>query len=82
MATVHYQDGKLHVHKEIVDNAKKTESDKDTNTLKKNNTVTDHINVQQTENEQLLVLDNAFQITALEKLACNYLAGDYPPPRS
>lgn len=82
MATVHYQDGKFHVHREVIDIAKKTASDKETNALKKNNTVTDHILVQQRENEQLPDLKNIFEFSALEKLACNHLAGDYPPPRS
>ena len=82
MATVHYQDGKFHVHREVIDIAKNTASDKETNTLKKNNTVTDHILVQLQGNEKLPDLNIPLQYAAVEKLACNYLAGDYPPPRS
>jgi hypothetical protein len=82
MATVHYENGKYHVHKEIVDNTKKEASQKEIPAAKKENTATDHISFQQKETTTALVLNRIIQIPVSASLLHNYLAGDYPPPRA
>ena len=82
MATVHYENGKLHVHKEIVDNAKKNEPAKESNSSKKENSANDHISLQQKQVLQAIALNKTYPITTSANLLSNYLAGDYPPPRA
>ncbi len=82
MATVHYENGKYHVHKEIVDNAKKAASQKEIPAAKKENTTTDHISIQQKEFTTALVLNRIIPIPVSTSLLHNYLSGEYPPPRA
>lgn len=82
MASVHYEDGKFHVHKEVVDNAKKTESQKELPASKKDNSATDHIGVQQKTANTILPITKSYSIALTATLLCNYLAGEYPPPRA
>jgi hypothetical protein len=82
MATVHIENGKMHVHKEIVDNAKKEASQKELPSAKKENTANDHISFQQKESATALVLNSIFQIPVSVALQHNYQPGDYPPPRA
>ena len=82
MATVHYENGKLHVHKEIEDNAKKNEPAKESNSSKKENSANDHISLQQKQSIQALMVNKSYQIPASANLLTNYLAGEYPPPRA
>jgi len=82
MATVHYENGKYHVHKEIVDNTKKETSQKEIPTAKKENTTTDHISIQQKEPATGLILNRIIQIPVSTSLQHSYLTGDYPPPRA
>jgi len=81
MATIHYENGKYHVHKELVDNAKKNNPAKDNATAKKENSANDHIVFQQKQSTELLPVLISFQIISASSLRNNYLAGDYPPPR-
>ncbi len=82
MATVHYENGKLHVHKELVENAKKRESPKEAPASKKENSTNDQITIQQKQSVQVLAESIACQIPPASKLIDNCLAGDYPPPRA
>lgn len=82
MATVHYENGKYHVHKEIVDNAKKEASQKEIPASKKENTTADHTVLQQKETPTALLMNRIMQIPVSTSLQHNYLPGDYPPPRA
>ena len=82
MATIHYENGKYHVHKELVDKAKKNDPAKDNTASKKENSTNDHIAFQQKQSAQVLPVIISFQITSASSLLNNYLAGDYPPPRA
>lgn len=82
MATVHYENGKYHLHKELVDNAKKNESSKETPAAKKENSATDHISIPQKQPVHVLAVNISYQVSSASSLLNNYLAGDYPPPRA
>ena len=82
IATVHYENGKYHVHKELVDNAKKNNPAKETPASKKENSANDHITVQQKQTIRFLSANISYQFSSATKLINNYLAGDYPPPRA
>ena len=82
MATVHYENGKYHVHKELLDDTKKNNPAKEIPASKKENSATDHISLQQKKTVPLLPVITSYQISSATKLINNYLAGDYPPPRA
>jgi len=82
MATIHYENGKYHVHKELVDYAKKNDPVKENSIAKKENSANDHIATQQNQTVQLLPVIISYQLSATSNLLNNYLAGDYPPPRA
>ena len=82
MATIHYENGKYHVHKELVVNAKKDNPAKETSNSKKENSANDHIVVQQKQTPQFLLPAISYQFSSASGLLNNYLAGDYPPPRA
>ncbi len=82
MATVHYENGKYHVHKEIVDHAKKEAPQKEIPAAKKQNTTTEHFSLQQKETTAIPLANRIFQIPVPAALQYNYLPGDYPPPRA
>ena len=82
MATVHYENGKMHVHREIVNNAKKDQPAKETPASKKENSTTDHISLQQKQSIQAFSVIKSYQIPVAAGLLNNYLAAEYPPPRA
>lgn len=82
MATVHYENGKMHVHKEIVDNAKKEQPAKELPAAKKENSANEHTCLQQKQSVQVLPVIRSYQIPAAASLLTNYLVGEYPPPRA
>ena len=82
MATVHYENGKYHVHKELVEDAKKNNPAKETPVSKKENSANDHIVIQQKQNVSFLRVNISYRFLSASKLINNYLAGDYPPPRA
>lgn len=82
MATIHYENGKMHVHKEIVNNAKEEQPVKEIPASKKENSSTDHISFQQKPSVQVLPVTRSFQIPIPASLLNNYLAAEYPPPRA
>ena len=81
MATVHYENGKLHVHKEIIENAKKEKNEHNAPGFKKNNITGEHIVTQPVK----IILSNT--VTAIcvihkaTKVATNFHRTDFPPPR-
>lgn len=82
MATVHYENGKYHVHKEVVDHAKKEASQKAIPTAKKESSTTEHTSIQQNELAVVLLLNRTIEVPVSTALQHNYPSGDYPPPRS
>lgn len=82
MATVHYENGKLHVHREIIDNAKKDDPAKENPSSKKENSANDHIGFIQTDDQKNLRITTDHIIPFSSSLTCNYLRGDFPPPRA
>jgi hypothetical protein len=82
MATVHYENGKYHVHKDLVNQAKKDNPAKENSTTKKENSQNDYIVIQQKQCLQGLLLNISYPSSSASDLINNYLAGDYPPPRA
>jgi len=82
MASVHYENGTYHVHKELVDDEKKNNLSKEASASKKDNSANDHIVIQQKLTASFLSTSISFQISSASKLINNYLAADYPPPRA
>lgn len=82
MATVHYENGKYHVHKELVDNTKKNEPAKEVPAAKKVNSANDHITMSQNQSLQFISVSFVHQIPTTSSLLNNYLAGEFPPPRA
>lgn len=82
MATIHFENGKYHVHKELVDNAKKNNPAKETPVSKKENSANDHITILQKQTVPVLPANISYQFSSASKLINNYLAGEYPPPRA
>lgn len=82
MATVHVENGKMHIHKEIVDNAKKAASQKELPSSQKDNSTNDHIILQQKESIPNPDLKKIHQIPSTSALLYNFLTGEYPPPRA
>ncbi|MBL0183060.1 MAG: hypothetical protein IPP96_12495 [Chitinophagaceae bacterium] len=81
MATVHYENGKLHVHKEIVDNAEKDESSKENPSAKKDNTASEHIILQQKDAFHCLQT-RSYNLTTSSCLVYQTPGADYPPPKA
>ena len=82
MATVHYENGKYHVHKEVTDNAKKDASQKELPSSKKENSANDHTFLPQKETTAVILLNTVYQFPPAASLIYNYLPGEYPPPRA
>jgi len=81
MATVHYENGKLHVHKEIVNNAKKDNSSKENPSAKKDNTASEHVILQQ-KNAFHCFQIRSYNLTAPSCLVYQTHRADYPPPKA
>ncbi|MBK8520180.1 MAG: hypothetical protein IPL54_04630 [Chitinophagaceae bacterium] len=82
MATVHYENGKMHVHREIVNNAKEEQPAKEIPASKRENSANDHTGLQQKQLVQVLPVTRSYQIPFTASLLQNYLAAEYPPPRA
>ncbi len=81
MATVHYENGKLHVHKEVIDNAKKEASQKELPSAKKENSAGDHTCFAVPETPPVHAFTRQYYHT-ISTLCYNYLPGDHLPPRA
>lgn len=82
MATVHYEDGKFHVHKEIVD-AKNSSTGNDSTSpnQKKQNTTTEHIITAQRLQGFFINRATAYPIPVSSSLMLGNIIKDFPPPR-
>ncbi len=82
MATVHFENGKYHVHAEVTKNAKEDNSNKSLPSSKKENTSTDHIVFTQKINElTTAIILKKCKVTSSDDLADGNLQYNYPPPR-
>lgn len=84
MATVHYQNGKFHVHREIIDNAKKTASDKESESpdFKKQNSANDHIVLTQLLQTIHIYTVTVYYVIPSSSLLYTNICSDYPPPKA
>ncbi len=82
MATVHFENGKLHVHKEVIDKAEKEEPVKQSSAAKKNNSTSDHTSQLTVDSWQYLHKTITFYASTTSSLAYIYLFNHYPPPRA
>ncbi|HMK02631.1 MAG TPA: hypothetical protein VK489_00485 [Ferruginibacter sp.] len=82
MATVHFENGKLHVHKEITDNAKKTSTQKEIPSAKKENSGNDHLAFPQDNDLPEFKKTPEMKTFYSGFLHYNYLQGEFPPPRT
>lgn len=82
MATVHFEDGKLHVHQEVMDKAAKEEPAKQAPASKKDNPAQDHITLFADDREQYLQSSRIKKSAVTPGLAYIYLFINYPPPRA
>ena len=82
MATVHAHHGKYHVHTEITEAAKNQNSEKNTNTLKKEASENEYIFA----DEICVILFPYITLKYFTALTVNtvsiYLSNDFPPPRA
>lgn len=79
LATVHYENGKLHVHKEVVDAAKKETAPRDQTSFKKDTGISDHLST--ASNPALAITQPIrFQITFACRLTDPLPASAEPPP--
>lgn len=81
LATVHYENGKLHVHKEIIANAKKDEPAKEIPSSKKESSANDHIALRQKETFHRFQ-KSPCQISYTPDLLVQIRQADSPPPRA
>ena len=83
MATVHYENGKYHVHYEIARDIKDQKSDKSTSSnLKKDNLTNEHL-VPSSSNNNFIVADLAtnYLLRPSPDLLNGNVKNNYPPPR-
>lgn len=82
MATVHFENGKYHVHAEVSKNAKEENSTKNIPTSKKENTSTDHtLFIGKTEKVVTNIIGKNFTMLANNNLSAGNVQYNFPPPR-
>ena len=82
MATVHYENGKYHVHYEMAKDSKEERSDKNTSTSKKDNPVNEHLVTVYKQPVYVIALsDNEYALTTSPSLLNGDIKNNYPPPR-
>ena len=83
MATVHFENGKYHVHKEVVKDIKEENSNK--NSLpekKKSSTQYEYVAIVNKQSSQTTdLLSTAYSIYLKQSNSSPYIAYNYPPPR-
>ena len=84
MATVHFENGKYHVHKEVVKDVKEENSGKNSLPEKKKNSMQyEYVAVANKQNLQTVnLLSTAYSIYLQQNNSSPYIAYNYPPPRS
>jgi hypothetical protein len=82
MATVHFENGKYHVHAEVAKNVQEDNSNKNIPSSKKEITSTDHIVIINKELSHITILSsNKYPLPANDDLLAGNTAYNYPPPR-
>ena len=81
MATVHYEDGKFHVHKEVVKNEKENESAKEKPSSKKDNSNNDQFCSSKNDEQQRSFSGNNYRFFLTATLPFTDPRQDYPPPK-
>ncbi len=82
MATVHYENGEYHVHKEAVGDINKDATEKNTGLVKKAFAPTEFIVVSMSLDEpSYFHLNTRFKLSS-SSLSNNYLAHFFPPPKA
>ena len=82
MATVHFENGKYHVHAEVEKNTKEDDSNKNTTPIKKQNTTNEHIFfLENTTISYKEFTKQKYPLASLSNLAIGAVAYNYPPPR-
>ncbi len=82
MATVHYENGKYHVHAEVAKNTQEDNSNKNIPSSKKEVTSTDHIVIINKEVAHIIILSsNKYPLPANDDLLAGNTTYNYPPPR-
>lgn len=82
MATIHLENGKYHVHAEVVKNVKEVDSKKSPSSSKKQPTTNDHIVV---VNKEAITFTastvHTYSLPTCNDLLTGNLSDNYPPPR-
>jgi hypothetical protein len=82
MATVHYENGKFHVHKEVVDAAKDDQSpEKGSQSARAEQSSSEHFVISSSYHFSITPILPQHFPGLPESLLSNPLSGDYPPPR-
>jgi hypothetical protein len=82
MATVHIENGKLHVHKEVIKNVKEETSDKNTSTHKKDTQQNEHIVVNTITNFcSTIINERMYNLMCTPDVPTGNHQCNYPPPR-
>lgn len=81
IATVHFENGKYHVHKESVEAAKKTNPDQDNDLLKKNTPAQEHLMSSVTPVFSVYPLFSNLYSSYRCTINSVQLIADFPPPR-
>jgi hypothetical protein len=83
MATVHYENGKYHVHAEIAKNTKEDNPNKSTSSSKKQITSIDHIVLitSATETNVVTINTHKYPLPGNHHLLAGNPSYNYPPPR-
>lgn len=82
MATVHFENGKYHVHAEVTENAKEENKNKNIPSSKKENSSSDHIlsTIKTNALSPLLIVQKFLQPVD-NNLCAGNVKYNYPPPR-
>ncbi|MEP7108821.1 MAG: hypothetical protein ABI760_12585 [Ferruginibacter sp.] len=82
MATVHFENGKYHVHYELQQNTKKANPQKDPGILKKDVSGNEYIiNKESTSLTFIHILQKPYSIFTVDMVSA-FLTDDYPPPKA
>lgn len=81
MATVHSHNGKFHVHKEMIEAAKSSNSEKDSTIFKKDVSANDHIISKQLNISKEEIIIPKYFYSLSPTLFYTFLSADYPPPK-
>ncbi len=81
IATIHSHDGKFHVHKEIIEAAKSTETEKNSKILKKDNNMGDCIITKEFNIISQKHFNKKYYPPLPSHFISTYLSSDFPPPK-